>query len=159
MRSTTLLWVMFCGLAFSGWAQAQTWKSPWVFNSATYVSQANSCGESWQTLDIPEAGEHLYGPLVVYRAVHSAPVSRLNRPWAVQVLPQFSFLDFSVWVCSDHIGTALYNCWDASDNGPGMANNVSVPGFYTTSWYVVVASNVLNQSQNCGPFTLIAVEQ
>lgn len=159
MRSMGVLWILLCGMAFSGWTQAQTWKSPLIFDTSPYVSSVNSCSESWETLNIADTGDQIYGPVVVYRAVHSAPASRINRPWSVQLLPQFGYLDFSIWVCANHVGTVLSNCWDASDNGPGMVNNVTVPGFYSTSWYVVVAGNILGQPQYCGPFTLIATKK
>jgi hypothetical protein len=159
MRSTSLLFMLLCGLAFSGWAQAQTWKSPLVFDTSPYVSVVNSCNQWWQTLIIADTGDDIYGPVVVYRVLHSAPASRLNRPWSVQLLPQFGFLDFSIWVCANHFGNVLSECWDGSDNGAGMVNNVSVPGFYSTSWYVVVAGNIFGEPQNCGAFTLVATKQ
>jgi hypothetical protein len=156
MRSTSLLFMLLCGLAFSGWAQAQTWTSPLVFNTDTYVSEGNNCYQQREQLTILDTGDQIFGPVVVYRAEHRpAFPSKLNRPWSVQLLPQYGFLDFSIWVCANHFGNQLSNCPDGSDNGPGVVNNVVAPGYYSTSWYVVVAGSIYNQSQ-CGPFTLVA---
>jgi len=159
MRSIKLWLMLLCGLAFSGWAQAQTWSHPLIFDTNTYVSQEDTCSKPPEQLIIDDFGYVIQGPVVVYRAVHTVPFfSKANRPWRVQVLPQFGFEDFSVWVCANHVGTHLSTCQDGSDNGPGMTNTVMVPGLYPTSWYVVVAGNIYGQTPTCGPFTLIATK-
>jgi hypothetical protein len=159
MRANYLSILLLCGLMFSGWAHSQTWAAPLDFNtSPTYVSQENSCGFQWQQLSIQDTGDTIFAPFVVYRVTNRNAISRLNRPWSVQLLPQFGNLDFSIWVCDNHNGNILFNCSDASDNGPGMVNNVTVPGFYPGTHYIVVAGNIDWQQQNCGPYTLIATK-
>ena len=107
---------------------------------------------------ILDEGVQIVAPVVVYRATNTLPFSKANRPWAVQLLPHYGYLDFSIWVCKDHVGTTLANCSDGSDNGPGMVNNVTVPGLYPGSHHIVVAGNVNGGTQYCGPYTLTAIK-
>ena len=157
MRTNCLGILFLCGLAFSGWAHGQTWNNPLDFDTSPYISEVNTCGVPPETLNILGAGYSLFAPVVVYRVTNRHPFSRLNRPWTVQLLPQFPNLEFSIWVCANHSGYTLSNCSDASDNGPGMVNNVAVPGLNPGTHYIVVTGNVFGAPQTCGPYTLTAI--
>lgn len=152
-----LLWL--CGLSLAGPAFGQTWTQPLTFDSSPYVSQEDTCEYPSQTLYVADTGNSIYAPVVVYRVINSPRLpSRLIRPWHVQVQPQYSYLDFSVWVCDNHSGYTLSGCYDVSDNGPGMVDYVTVPGFYAVNHYVVVAGDIDNWPQYCGPYTLTATK-
>ena len=159
MRTNYLGILFLCGLAFSGWAHGQTWSNPLDFDTSVYISEVNTCVVLPQSLYILDYGYSLFAPVVVYRVTNTHPSSKLNRPWTVQLLPQFPNLDFSIWVCANHFGYTLSNCSDGSDNGPGMVNNVRVPGLYPGSHYIVVTGNTVGAPQTCGPYTLTAIKR
>jgi len=158
MRAGIAALMLLCGLMFSGWAQAQTWSSPLPFDANPYVSQQDTCGFPPQQINFPETGDSIFAPAVVYRVTNRFARPSANRPWRVQVYPQYAFLNLSVWVCDSHVGTSLFNCADASDNGAGMANTVTVPGFQAGMHYVVVTGNIEGQYQYCGPYTLLGTK-
>jgi hypothetical protein len=158
MRTNYLGIVLLCGLAFSGWAHSQTWSNPADFDTSPFVWDGTTCGFTQQLIYIADIGYALNAPAVVYRVTDAYPVSKANRPWAVQLLPHISYLDFSIWVCTNHSGYTLSNCSDGSDNGPGMVNNVVVPGFYHGSHYIVVTGNINGTPQTCGAYTLTAIK-
>jgi hypothetical protein len=157
MRALTLILLLLLAFAAERSAQAQTWSSPYYFSSDPYVGVDSTCSYTPQDLQIEYGAYETDGPIVVYRVANlllPPPFHITLRPWHITVYPQYPSEDFSVWVCQNHAGNAVWNCVDGSDNGPGLTNSVTVPA-QGGVFYVIVAGSVFNYA-TCGPYTIVA---
>jgi hypothetical protein len=155
MRTFIVAMFLLVGFSLAGVSHAQTWDHPLTFNTNPYNAYGNSCSLPPQNLILDNEFQ-VYAPAVVYIAwnLQLPPPHPKNtfKPRTIHLAPQGP-TDFSIWVCSTHNGNSLSNCVDASDNGTGSFNSVTVPAQAGT-FYVVITGGIAAGLGTCGPYTL-----
>jgi hypothetical protein len=160
MRIQMLGGLLVGALMTTATSHAQTWENPLQFNDSYYTSAMNSCVFPQQMLYMDNGQFPIYAPAVIYHASQfqigqiGHPIPPL-RPWSVTLTPQGT--DFSLWVCQQKSGYFVNQCVDLSDNsGDYSPEYVTVPA-HRGNYYVIVTGSILQQSPNCGAFTLTAI--
>jgi len=155
MRTSVFYLLLALALIGARVAHGQTFSAPWTFNKNPYVQTANTCDLPYQYMYFSEFGYVPSGPSAVYRVYNLPRFNLPSRflPWHVTMTPYAA--DLSIFVCTAHSGNSVFGCVDASDNGYGLANQVTVPG-YAGQYYVIVTSNMFGEYPQCGAYMLSA---
>ena len=153
MRVHFLLCLLLLGASCLRTAQAQTFDSPWIFNTNPYVATNNTCALPPQSFYLLDVGYQFNAPTVVYRVYniislqHPVPL----HPRHVTLSP--NWVDLSIWVCSNRSGNTVWGCVDGSDNGFNAVNQVTVQA-KIGAYYVIITGNIDGSYPQCGQYTL-----
>lgn len=155
MRSVFAFLLLMLAFAGAREGHAQTFENPLTFSQNPMFQTMSTCNLPYQYLNFLEFGYATNAPAVVYRVFNlqhfrGPPIT--FKPWHVTMTPQWT--DLSIWVCRTHSGNTVSNCSDGSDNGWGIANQVTVPG--EAGVFYVIVTGPIDGAPQCGQYMLSA---